>query len=55
MRVLLDDLPNWARKDVFGCSECRKYDSSVFLCGWHENVAAAAVLVDRMARKEPKQ
>ncbi|MFM7062554.1 MAG: hypothetical protein ACKO04_03540 [Actinomycetes bacterium] len=46
MRVLLDDLPDWARKDVKGCDECRTHDSSAFVCGWHENVVAAVRIVE---------
>lgn len=45
MRVLLDDLHEQDRRSVTKCRECREHDSSVFLCGWHENVVAAARIV----------
>ena len=49
MRVLLDDLTWEDRRGVKKCRECRVYDSSVFLCGWHENVVAAVRAVARVA------
>ena len=55
MRVLLDDLTWEDRRGVKKCRECRVYDSSVFLCGWHENVVAAVRAVARMTAKERKQ
>lgn len=53
MRVLLDDLQWQDRRSIAKCRECRTHDSSVFLCGWHENVVAAAAAVDALLREQP--
>ena len=46
-RVRLDALSAWARLDVEGCRDCRPLeDGTLALCGWHENLAAAARAVD---------
>ena len=55
MRVLLDDLQWQDRRSIARCRECRTHDSSVFLCGWHENVVAASAAVARIVAKERKQ
>lgn len=40
-------LSAWARLDVDGCRDCRDLeDDLVALCGWHENLAAGAQVVD---------
>ena len=53
MRVLLDDLHPLDQRDVLKCSDCRTYDDSARLCGWHENVVAAAAAVDALLREQP--
>jgi hypothetical protein len=43
-------LPQWAQESVQGCRECSTYnDGTVWVCGYHENLAAAARVVDNLA------
>lgn len=55
MRFLLDDLQWQDRRSVAKCRECRTYGEpeAAVLCGWHENVVAAAATVDALLREQP--
>ena len=55
MTAAFDDLPWQERRSVERCSDCRVYDASVVLCGWHENTVAAAFALQCMTAKERKQ
>lgn len=53
--VLLDDLHPLDQRDVLKCRQCRTYGEpeAAVLCGWHENVVAAAAAVDALLREQP--
>ena len=55
MRAVLDLLPEADRRSVKKCSDCRTHDSTVFLCGWHENLLAATRAVQAVVDQERKQ
>jgi hypothetical protein len=49
-------LPVWVAQSIFKCAECKPRNVHLAeVCGWHENLAAAALLVDQMTTKERKQ
>ena len=54
MNVSLAHLSDWVRADVANCENCSvRDDGTAFVCGWHENLAAAARVIDRLPR--PKE
>jgi hypothetical protein len=50
MKVDLTLLPEWVRERVAACPDCyTKADGTAVVCGWHENLAAAARFVGTVA------
>lgn len=47
MRADLSLSSDWVRESVENCSECHRMPDGIWnVCGWHENVTAAAKVVD---------
>lgn len=54
--VRLNQLDAWSADKVTRCDHCqRRNDSTVFLCGWHENLLAATRAVQAVVDQERKQ
>lgn len=52
MNVDLTLLPDWVRDSVVRCADCYdRADGTARVCGWHENVAAAAKAVAVVAEQ----
>lgn len=61
MRADLEFTPAWVRDDVRGCKDCRAVDGSQTIydvCGWHENLVAAAAwqidIIERLVKGDDK-
>lgn len=51
MNVDLTLLSDWVRDSVARCSDCHvRANDTARVCGWHENLTAAARVVDNMAK-----
>ncbi len=51
MNVDLTLLPDWVRDNVVRCRDCYvRADDTARVCGWHENLTAAARVVDNVAK-----
>lgn len=47
MQFQIDQLPEWVAQDISSCKECSRVDENVVApCGWHENLTAAAHIVE---------
>ena len=48
-RVNVDRVSWQARRSIAKCHECRRAGDEYVLCGWHENVVVAFMVVEKTA------
>jgi len=47
VKLAQDKIPDWVLAEVVECSDCSNFaDGTVAVCGWHENLTAAARIVE---------